>query len=193
MEHIEERARKRRKKENIQRAILQTLAVAGAVGVSVVALPLLIGIGQVAKQAGYRIRYRANTAAGRLAQKGWVRFAEKNGKKHVEITEVGRRAFALEQARTVALARKKRRWDKRYRLVMFDIPQHRKNDRDRLRRLMKDFGFLRVQDSVWFSPYDCEELIALVKADLHLGKDVIYAIVEEMENDAWIRKHFGLL
>lgn len=192
MGNIEERARKRRKKENVQRAILQTLAVAGAVGVSVIALPLLIGIGQVAKQAGYRIRYRANTAVGRLAQKGWIKFAERNGKKHIEITEVGRRALALEQARASTLARKKRRWDKRYRLVMFDIPQYRKSTRDRLRLLMRDFGFLRIQDSVWLSPYDCEELIALVKAELRLGKDVIYAIVEEIENDGWVKKHFNL-
>lgn len=57
---------------------------------------------------------------------------------------------------------------------------------------MRDFGFLRIQDSVWLSPYDCEELIALVKAELRLGKDVLYAIVEEIENDGWIKKHFNL-
>jgi hypothetical protein len=34
--------------------------------------------------------------------------------------------------------------------------------------------------------------MALLKADMHIGKDVLYAIIEEIENDGWIRKHFSL-
>jgi len=192
MARIEEKARKRRKKENIQRLVLQAVAVTGIVTLSALTLPLLMGAGMVAKQAGYRIRYRAKTAVGRLAAQGYVKFVEKNGKKHIEITEAGKRFIEIERARALAPARKKRRWDKRYRLVMFDIPQERKTTRDRLRHLMQDFGFLRLQYSVWISPYDCEELVALVKADLRLGKDVVYAIAEEVENDGWIKRHFEL-
>jgi len=57
---------------------------------------------------------------------------------------------------------------------------------------MQAVGFLRIQDSSWLYPYDCEEFMALLKADLHIGKDVLYAVVEEIENDKWIRKHFNL-
>lgn len=192
MGKIEETARKRRKRRNFQNAVLEVVATTGIVALSALALPLLISVGMVAKQSGYRVRYNAKTTAGRLAQKGLVKFVEKNGRKHLEITEAGRRVIAIEQARALSSARAKRRWDKRYRVVMFDIPQTRKSTRDRLRSLMRDFGFLRVQDSVWLSPYDCEELVALVKAELRLGKDVLYAIVEEIENDGWIKKHFGL-
>src|SRR3989344_8164109 len=161
MGKLEEKAHKQRKREDFQRAVLEVVAAAGIVTLSAVAFPLVIAIGRIAEQSGYRVRYRAKTAAGRLAQKGLVKFVEKNGKKHIEITEAGRRMIALEHARASAPARAKRRWDKRYRLVMFDIPQHKRSTRDRLRRMMLDFGFLRVQYSVWVSPYDCEELIAL--------------------------------
>ena len=192
MVNLEEKARKHRRSANFQRAVLEVVAAAGIVAVSAVAFPLVIAIGRIAEQSGYRVRYRAKTAAGRLAQKGLVKFVEKNGKKHLEITEAGRRMIALEHARASAPARAKRRWDKRYRLVMFDIPQDKRSTRDRLRRMMLDFGFLRVQYSVWVSPYDCEELIALVKAELRLGKDVLYVVVEQIENDGWIKKHFQL-
>ena len=63
---------------------------------------------------------------------------------------------------------------------------------DRLRRLMREYGFLRLQNSVWVYPHDCEELISLIKADLRIGKDVLYAVVESIEYDAWIKKHFNL-
>src|SRR3989338_9185312 len=127
--NLEENARKHRRSANFQRAVLEVVAAAGIVAVSAVAFPLVVAIGRIAKQSGYRVRYRAKTAAGRLAQKGLVRFVERNGKKHLEITEAGRRTIALEHARTSAPARVKRRWDKRYRLVMFDIPQHRRSTR----------------------------------------------------------------
>src|SRR3989338_11097768 len=125
MGKLEETARKRRKRANFQNAVLETVAAAGIVALSAVAFPLVIAAGRSAEQGGYRVRYRAKTAAGRLAQKGLVKFVEKNGKKHLEITEAGRRVIAIEQARTLSPARTKRRWDKRYRIVMFDIPQTR--------------------------------------------------------------------
>ena len=57
---------------------------------------------------------------------------------------------------------------------------------------MKECGFFQIQKSVWLHPHDCEELMALIKADSHVGKDVIYMIVESIENDVWIRQHFKL-
>ena len=112
--------------------------------------------------------------------------------KCVEITEKGRRAFALEREKAALQERGKKRWDKRYRMIIFDIPERRRIVRDQLRRIMRECGFLRIQDSVWVSPYDCEELIILIKADLHIGKDVLYTIVEKIENDKWIKKYFNL-
>ncbi len=57
---------------------------------------------------------------------------------------------------------------------------------------MHEIGFLRIQDSVWLYPYDCEEFVALLKADLHIGKDVLYAVIESIEDDSRIRRHFRL-
>ena len=133
--------------------------------------------------------FQTGREIGRLIVKGEI---HRNAKGQLEITSTGKRALALARARTDAPARVRRRWDKQYRLVMFDIPQRRKSTRDRLRILMKDFGFLRLQDSVWVSPYDCEELIALVKAELRIGKDILYAVVNQIENDNWIKRHFNL-
>ena len=187
---LEKAAKKRRTKENVQNAVLGIVAAAGVITASAIALPLLAGIAGIAKQSGYRIRYQAKTAAGRLTAKGLLKYDR--GRRVYEITDAGHRRIALEHARTGQPARAKRHWDKRYRLVMFDIPEKRRNLRRRLRALMTDFGFLRLQDSVWISPYDCEDLIALVKAELHIGKDVLYAVVDQLEHDTWVRAHFKL-
>ena len=57
---------------------------------------------------------------------------------------------------------------------------------------MQEYGFIRLQDSVWVYPYDCEDLIALAKANFRIGFDVLYMIVERIERDTHLREHFAL-
>lgn len=83
-------------------------------------------------------------------------------------------------------------WDKKWRVLIFDVPEERKTLRDKIRNTLVCIGFLRVQDSVWIFPYDCEELIALLKADFKVGKDLLYLIVEKIENDNEFRDWFNL-
>lgn len=192
MGKMEVEAKKQRRKRYIQDAILSTLVFGGALALAALAPAVLVAVGQIAKQSGYKMGSRARIAAGRLAQKGFIRFVDIGGKKHIEITAAGKQFFDLEAAKLAARTRRKSRWDRRYRMVIFDIPEKRKADRQRLRLLVRELGFLRLQDSVWVTPHESEELVTLIKADLRFGKDVMYVIVEAIENDSWIRKHFNL-
>src|SRR3989344_3405367 len=192
MGKIEEETKKRRKKENIQKAVLAAVAVTGTLARGMLAPNIFLALPGLMGKNKYKLAFQARTAASRLAIKGYVRFVEKDGKKRMEITEAGRRAVALESEKVALAAKRGKRWDKRWRLVMFDIPQYRRRDRDHLREAMRACGFLRLQDSVWVFPYDCEEFVMLLKADMRIGKDVLYAIVESIENDGWIKKHFGI-
>lgn len=188
MGELEKRAAKRRTRENVQGAVLSAVATAGLLAVAIAipntlqAFPSLIG------KRRYKLAFQTRTAIERLIAKGHL----KRSGSFLELTELGRRQIQIAEASSTKVARKKRRWDGQYRLVMFDIPQTKRTTRERLRRLMQSFGFLRLQDSVWVSPYDCEELIALVKRELKIGKEVIYAVVREIENDGFIRTHFDL-
>lgn len=75
---------------------------------------------------------------------------------------------------------------------MFDIPERRRRVRTRVRQTLTTMGFYRLQDSVWVYPYDCEELIILLKADFKIGKDLLYVIADKVEHDAPLKTHFGL-
>jgi len=74
---------------------------------------------------GARFNYQAKTALGRLAAKGLVTFEERNGRRYARVTEAGEQILALESARE-ASSRKPRRWDGRWRVVLFDIPERRR-------------------------------------------------------------------
>ncbi len=83
-------------------------------------------------------------------------------------------------------------WDKKWRVLIFDIPEYRKSLRDKIRKELTKINFARVQDSVWIFPYDCEELVALLKADFRVGEDLQYMEVNRVENDIRLREFFNL-
>ncbi len=54
-------------------------------------------------------------------------------------------------------------------LVMYDIPQEQKKERDWFRRHLKSFGFIMIQKSVWVGPSPLpKEFVAYVK-EIKLG------------------------
>ncbi|KKT75590.1 MAG: hypothetical protein UW71_C0001G0001, partial [Parcubacteria group bacterium GW2011_GWB1_44_7] len=53
-------------------------------------------------------------------------------------------------------------------------------------------GFMKLQKSVWVYPYDCEDFVNLIKADFKIGKDLLYLIVDSIENDKFIKEYFQL-
>lgn len=190
MGKLEETSRKRKKKRDIQQVVLAAIAVTGFVAFAAVAGNALKLLEYLPKEK-YNLRHQVKTASGRLVAKKYAVWTEKYGKKFLRITPKGRKALEFEQAK-VALSSQKKKWDGRWRMVVFDVPERRRRIRNRLREVMNDIGFVRLQDSVWVYPHDCEDFIALFKAELKIGKDVLYAIAETIERDAPLRKHFGL-
>lgn len=188
---VEQGARRERRWGAFQKAMLAAVAIGGIVVVAATipnAARLLKYFPGYKK--GARFNYKTKSALGRLSEKGCVVFVEEGGKRYARITEKGERILQMEAEK--ATMAKKRRWDSRWRVVIFDIPERRKSVRVRLRRFMQEYGFLRLQDSVWIYPYDCEDLIALAKANFRVGYDVLYMIVERLEGDVYLRKHFAL-
>lgn len=88
---------------------------------------------------------------------------------------------------------KPKKWDKKWRMLIFDVQEERRFLRDKIRRTLVAIGFQRLQYSVWVYPYDCEDLITLLKADFKIGKDLLYIISDSIENDTWLKKCFNLV
>lgn len=189
---VEKEARKIRR----LRAFQQGLLVAVAISSVVIIAATIPNAAQLLRympgyKKGARFNYQARTALGRLKAKGLVTFEERDGKQYARVTEEGEQILALESMRK-GNAKKPKRWDGRWRVVLFDIPERRRGVRNRLRVFMQEYGFMRLQDSAWIYPYDCEDLIALAKANFRIGVDALYMIVEQLERDKHLREHFGL-
>lgn len=131
-----------------------------------------------------------NTIVWRMEKQGLVQMVEVKGKRVPRITERGRREM-YSQSDFLSRMRKKK-WDGKWRIIIFDIPQKFNTTRDKIRRELIAVGFYRLQHSVWVFPYPCEEYIALLKADQRVGRDMLYIIADTIEHDRNLREMFDL-
>lgn len=187
MGKIEEEGRQKKRKRDIQKVILGTVALAGVLSAAAVAPGVLGALRQLGVKPAAREKEIIKRSRERLVKRGLLAYQGKM----LRLTPRGE-----EKLRALELAEfgveKPRRWDGRWRVLIFDIPERRRAVRARVRRILGQIGFMRLQDSVWLYPYDCEDAITLIKADLKIGRDVLYLIVDMLEYEAPYRRHFGL-
>ena len=136
-------------------------------------------------------RYYLNSIFGRLEQQGLVRRHRRGGRNWIGLTSAGRQRLIEYQLKDYQLPRP-RRWDGKWRIIIFDIWESRREIRDKLRERLERMGLVRLQNSVWVSPCDCEEVVALIKTVFRLGGAVLYIKAEYLENDRWLRRKFDL-
>src|SRR3989344_6111044 len=89
--------------------------------------------------------------------------------------------------------KKPKRWDKKWRLVIFDIAQLKKIYREAFRGKLKELGFRPLQKSVWIHPFDCQPEIELLKIFFGLSsKEMRLMVVEDIGEDSCLKKSFQL-
>lgn len=190
---VEAGARKVRLKTSIQHVILHTVAAAGLLSVALLAPNALQVLRMFDRGRARRMnpKYLFAPAFQRLLMKGLVVFEEGKHGKSVRLTEAGEYELARMVARRPD-TRTHRRWDGRWRLVIYDIREERTWARVQLRELLRTYGFHKLQNSVWVYPYDCEALVILLKSNFKIGWEALYLVVEKIEGDELLKKHFGL-
>jgi CRISPR/Cas system-associated endoribonuclease Cas2/predicted transcriptional regulator len=193
MGNLEQEIKKKDKRKNIQKIILSTIFAVGVLGVALVAPNILSAIKKLegSFKRKKNLKYSINDSFARLREKGLIEIVEINGKKVARLTEKGESKLDFLEKHNFKLKIPKK-WDGRWRVVIFDIKESRSKTRFLLRKTLSQIGFVRLQNSVWLYPYDCEDLISLLKADFKIGKDVLYMIVEKLENDWPFIKEFNL-
>jgi len=188
MGKLEEKSRKRTKRKHLQKIILSTIAGASILGVGLLAPNVIGAMAKLGILPNKREKEYVNSSASKMVKKGLLKY---NGKFY-ELTSLGKERLRRWEFTNFRL-HKPRKWDKKWRLIIFDIPDKKRRIRDQIRHLFRSAGLYLLQESVWVYPYDCEDIITLLKTDFGVGKNLLYLIVEELENDRHLRDEFDLV
>ncbi len=86
----------------------------------------------------------------------------------------------------------RKNWDKKWRLVIFDIPEKLRRGRDALRAKLRQLGFYELQKSAFVFPYQCEDELDFVIEFFDLRKFVRVAILESIDNEIHLKEYFHL-
>ena len=190
---VEEGAKKVRIRTNIEHVLLHTVATAGVLSIMLLAPNALrvLAMFDGGKRRSKNPKYLFGSALERLLGKRLIVLQQPPKGKFVRLTDAGKKALALRVAHTPD-SRRPRRWDGRWRVVTYDIREAKKGLRQKLAQTLRTFGFYRLQNSLWVYPYDTEALLILLKAHYQIGGEVLYGVMEKIENDGKLRKHFSL-
>jgi DNA-binding transcriptional regulator PaaX len=111
----------------------------------------------------------------------------------IELTEKGK-LKAVECNLIRRLKIKDKKWDGKWRMLIFDVPERLRNGRNALRWKIKRLGFYELQKSVFVIPYECKKEIDLVVSFFDLKSYVHYGVLEIKgeEINQKLKKQFGL-
>lgn len=127
-------------------------------------------------------------ALKRLERKHLVGAKQKDGREEWYLTDEGERLarrlkLKLEYAR-------QRRWDGKWRLVAFDVPERIRGRRDFLRKELHALGCHQLQKSVWVTPHPLPGEFFEITAELGLGRHFRVVTAETISEDHDLRSIF---
>jgi len=135
-------------------------------------------------------RQQLSDALYRLKKRKIIEIKKAEGKTFITLSEKGKRR-KLEYDLNILKIPRPKIWDKKWRFLMFDIPEFQKVDREVFREKLKDLGFLRFQKSVWVYPYPCENEIDFITEHFKIAPYITLLTVQ-IEDDQPLRKHYRL-
>lgn len=128
----------------------------------------------------------------RLRQQELISWKEnRQGKVTITLTDSGKKRILKYQLKDMSIKQPKR-WDRKWRVVIFDIPEDHKNARDVMREKLKILGLYQLQKSVWVHPYRCKDEVDFVSHVYGVGRYLLYLETFYLENEEFLRERFSL-
>lgn len=166
------------------------------------------GLVAVASSAGHTSRsaYQAfrvfhelqEISAQRLRQsvryaidKQYIVITRKKGKPFIELSAKGRRLLGREALEALQ-PKVQKKWDKLYRIILFDIPESHKTSRDRFASGLKKIGCIQIQKSAFAFPYPCFEEVEVLVDFYEVEDFITYVEASSLKPSTAFKKHFKL-
>ena len=132
--------------------------------------------------ADNKAEYAVTRAVKNLTDAGMVESLQSDNMDYVRLTREGKqKLMSLKLDDDTVMVPTS--WDGQWRVVLLDLPESRKNERESLRYLLKKAGFVCLKNSAWVSPYPLEHLFMNIKKDLGLTTELMVLVTDTIDED----------
>lgn len=182
----------RKPKSEIGKDVLYWLMIAGAVSIAATSPYFIKNILAHRNKFKKYPKQKVSDAFYNLKRQGLINIQRNNHQIYISLTKEGKKKAGWLQIDSLKITKPKK-WDGKWRLVMFDIAQLKKSYRDAFRGKLKELGFRPFQKSVWIHAFECQAEIDLLKEFFGLSeKELKLIITEGIGNDRDLRKIFNI-
>lgn len=176
----------------IAKSILVLLAIGGVMTIALVAPNVFGAFGKASRRRGFFDKRGFRKATSYLKTRGMVNVhSNSDDMMKVEITDRGRETVLREAFSALKITRSAK-WDGRWRVVAFDIPNRHKWSRDGFRQKLRVMGFYQLQKSLFIIPYDCEKEVRFLSSIFNVSGYIVFLETETIKNIDQVAEHFGL-
>jgi phenylacetic acid degradation operon negative regulatory protein len=123
-----------------------------------------------------------------LERRGWLKIFKDDDKQFIQLTKEG----VLEALFIKARLRRPGEWDKKWRMLIFDIPEEAKRKRNQLRQLLKINGYAQIQKSVYINPYPLNKEALRYLHESRLDRFIRIFRIDQVDDDKILKKLFSL-
>lgn len=168
------------KKPSIQKAILKSISRNKATSLDNVKKDLEEAI--LPESEGNKGSYAITRSLKTLLSDGLIEAFNSEHKQYFRLTSDGK-----QKLNTVTLEAEgglvSTHWDGYWRMILLDLPEDRKSEREALRYLLKKAGFVCIKNSVWISMYPFEHLFTNIKKDLGLTTEMMIVVTDKIDEE----------
>jgi hypothetical protein len=193
---------KNSKSKEVAKIILKSFLIAGGISLLAVSqpspyfvtkvFPRLIKYGLYNIKNKKKDKKRFYDSFRYLKNKGFLKMDYEGKQLHISLSEEGKRQVKKYQIDDMEI-KKPRKWDKIWRILIFDITEKKKIKREALRGKILELGLYQLQKSVWVYPHDFQKEIEILRTFFGLTNDEMQMITaSNIENDKQARLFFGL-
>mgnify|MGYP001580436265 FL=1 len=137
-----------------------------------------------AEECSKDAKYALTRSLKGLKEAGFIEQISGGGQtEFARLTKEGRKkAHSLELDSDTTLVNTS--WDGFWRIILLDLPEERKSERESLRYLLKKAGFVCLKNSAWISPFPFEHLFTNIKKDLGLTTEMMIFVTEHIDEES---------
>lgn len=182
----------RKPKSEIVKDIFYWLMVSGAVAVAASSPYFGVNLWKSFKQRRKYESKKIYNTFYQLRRRGCIEIKNRGHQIYISLTEKGKKEAGWLQINALKI-KKPKEWDRKWRIVIFDISQLKKIYRETFRGKLKELGFQLLQKSVWIHPFDCRDEIELLRDFFGLAeKEVRLIVSSDIGEDGQLKEIFKL-